>query len=309
MVLLHQQAEIVVLAFQLGVLVGKQFFFQESINFFGNEHGGGAIQVPNLAFVGPDDKVVHGARCLGDSEQFPLQFGLADADQWMSRIEQAIHLGRSQSQCSQTLDIHFRAIFLLELVYKRRLRDFSPAVAADFLRQFPAALLQGGQSLLFYKFDQVEAVVCTDWSGQISWFRQFKCRIFKLFHHLARAKPGEKTSLVRRGGVFAVLHGQRFKRLSAEQQALNFLDSPFCIGDLVLGGVGRHANHDVGDLHFTSCLSFPSDFENVVPKPSPNHVAHLTFGRVECGTFEGIDHLKCGEPAQIASVGSHGGVL
>ena len=227
----------------------------------------------------------------------------------MSRVEQAVHLGRCHFQGFEPAAAHRGAVFVLELVDKRCFGDFRAAVATHFFGQLATAFFQRRQGFLVHELEDVEAVVGAHRTGDVPRLFNGKSGVLEGLHHLARAKPRQQSAFVGRRGVLAVLHGHGFKGFAAHQQALHFHDAAFCIRDLVLGGVVGHAHHDVGHLDFSACLPLACDLQHVVPKPRAHHLAHFAFGGVEGGVFEGVDHLECGEPSEVSTVARHRGIF
>ena len=304
-VLVHQEAEGVVLGFELGVLVGEQHVVEVAVDFAIDQRRTVAVQVAHLLLGGPVHKVADLVVGAGNGEQGAVQFAFAHPCQRVSRVEEAVNACPGGLDGGHAAFAQRHAVFLFELVQEGRAGDVGPAVATHLFGQFASALFHRGQGFLVQQLHEVEAVAGAHGSHEFSDRFNAKGSVFKRFHHLAGAKPREHASFAGRRRVFAVLQRQAFEGVAAQQEALHLHDSSFGVGHLVLGRVLGHAHHDVRHLHFAPCLALVRDFQEVVAILRADNVAQLADGGLVRRVFEWVDHLEGREPAQIAAVALH----
>ena len=308
-VFLHQQPEIVVLAFQLGVLVGQQHGFQVAVDLLVHLVRRRQVQIPNPAGVHPVHKLADRVGLSSHAEQGAGQFTWLHPGEWVALMEEAVEARSGTDQRGPTAAADLGAVFGLQAAYEGRFGDFSAAVAAHLFGQLTLAVLEGRQLLFVDQLQDVEAVIRANGSGQIADLLQPKRSLFKGFHHFACPKPREEAAFGRGGGVLAVFQSQGVEVFAAAQQPEHLLDAPLGVGHLVLRRVARHPHHDVCHLDFAVGLAFAIHVENVVAKARAHHLADVANLGIERRTLERVHHLEGSEPSKVAAVAGHGGVL
>ncbi len=139
--------------------------------------------------------------------------------------------------------------------------------------------------------------------------REAEGRVLERFDHLAGAKPRQFPALAGRRDVLAVLHRHLVPIRALLEHAVDFFDAAAGLrhgsGVLVL----RRADHDVGGLHLPAGVAASRHFEDVVAVPGADDGAEFADGRGVGGAFKRVNHLECGEPAEVAAVFHGAGVV
>ena len=297
MVFLHEQPEVVVLAFEAGVFVGDDGVVGELVEGVTQQAVGiaaGHVDAGALAVHEPDE-FAHGRFLFANGEDGLLGEAFLDHD----GLDHAVHNG-GLDDLAQPLFIDGEPVLRFALFDEALADLLGAAVALQALFEVALRLVESRGRLVFEALDEVPAVLGFDGVGNGAVSGQCKGRFLKRLHHAAGSELRQFAAFGAGALVVAVLAGQ-FGEVGARRQfggeGVDFGLGLFGTALVVVG-----ADHDVGHAYLAAGSAAAGDLDDVVSEAGADRPDEVSHAGLVASVFEGVNHHEGAEPAEVATV-------